>query len=145
MDDHLSRSLSKKKIISLLNDVFGDFDASVHNASKCIDWQRKSFAHVFAQSSVFICIHAEFGPHGFLHTVARIQTRSDLDATMKMFQISQSALQKKWLTQLCKKLSDHQSKGVSKLCSEQLKLLPLHMSVSPPTVSVQGESKRSSL
>lgn len=73
------------RIALLLDDELGNFDTSVDNASKCIDWQRKSFAHIFAQSSIFSSVSAEFGPHVFLHAVARIQTGRDLDATMKMF------------------------------------------------------------
>lgn len=53
---------------------------SSDDASKCVDWKRKSFVHVFAQSSIFVLSQLEFGPHGFLDAISRIKTWGDLNA-----------------------------------------------------------------
>lgn len=50
------------------------------DAGECVDGQRKSFAHVFAQSGVFVLSQLEFGPHGLLDAVSGIETGRDLDA-----------------------------------------------------------------
>lgn len=54
---------------------------STDDAGKCVDWQGKSFAHVFAQSGIFVLSQIEFGPDGLLDAVSGIKARGDLDAT----------------------------------------------------------------
>lgn len=53
---------------------------SADDAGECVDGQRESFVHVFAQSGIFVLPQLQFGTNGFLDAVSGIETRGDLDA-----------------------------------------------------------------
>lgn len=50
------------------------------DAGEGVERQRESSAHVLAEPRVAVLAQVVFGPHRLLHAVARVQTRTHLDA-----------------------------------------------------------------